>query len=227
MPLLTATTLTVSALIASASRGGFFSTSCALVISAALLISTTRGKTDKKWTLVAAGVMLLLLLALFWLSGGTLVERLGDLGDVNGTGSVRTTLWISTWRMIVTAPLTGLGLGSFESAYPMYAAKALPFVMDKAHNDYLEFAAGVGIPAACCWWGGLIWCIIRMLRGIFIRKRDRIYPLIGVGATALVAIHSLVDFSLQIPAVAITYATILSIGVAQSYPTQKSRQIPA
>ena len=44
-----------------------------------------------------------------------------------------------------------------------------------------------------------------------------------VAATALVALHSLVDFSLQIPAVAIMYATILGIGYAQAFPTGGGR----
>jgi hypothetical protein len=32
-----------------------------------------------------------------------------------------------------------------------------------------------------------------------------------------VGMHALVDFSLQVPAVATTYAALLGIGVAQSY----------
>ena len=37
----------------------------------------------------------------------------------------------------------------------------------------------------------------------------------------LVALHALVDFSLQIPAVAVTYAALLGIGVAQATPSPK------
>jgi hypothetical protein len=40
--------------------------------------------------------------------------------------------------------------------------------------------------------------------------------MVAVGATVLVALHSLVDFSLQIQAIALSYAMLLGVGVAQS-----------
>ncbi len=59
------------------------------------------------------------------------------------------------------------------------------------------------------------------LRGLFVRRRDQVYPLAAVGATLLVALHALVDFSLQIPAVAVTYAALFGLGVAQATPGAK------
>ena len=50
--------------------------------------------------------------------------------------------------------------------------------------------------------------------------RNGIYPGLGVATTALVAAHSAVDFSLQIPAVGVTYAFILGIACAQSFPSE-------
>ncbi len=89
--------------------------------------------------------------------------------------------------------------------------------MDKAHCDYLEFAAGIGLPAAVAWWGALIWLTGLCLRGVFFRHHNRHYAIIAVGASVLVAVHSSVDFSLQLPAVALSYATLLGLGVAQSF----------
>jgi O-antigen ligase len=129
-------------------------------------------------------------------------------------------LWQSALRMIGDAPLLGLGLGTFEPAYPMYADQALPFIMDKVHNDYLEFAAGLGLPAAIAWWAAITWLTALSIRGVFVRRRNRHFSLLAVAATALVAFHSFFDFSLQIPAIALTYAVILAIGVAQSAPTR-------
>jgi hypothetical protein len=84
----------------------------------------------------------------------------------------------------------------------------------------LEFAAGLGLPAALCWWGAITFCATQMARGIFKRRKDRAYPLVGLGGTILIAVHSTVDFSLQIPAVALTYAVLLGIGLSQSYSSQ-------
>ncbi len=44
-----------------------------------------------------------------------------------------------------------------------------------------------------------------------------IYPASGVGATVLVGARSLVDFGLQIPAIAATYALIMGTAVTQSW----------
>ena len=53
------------------------------------------------------------------------------------------------------------------------------------------------------------------------RRRDAVYPCIGFAATTLVAAHSLVDFSLQIPAVALTYSLLMGAACAQSWSTRK------
>jgi O-antigen ligase len=107
-----------------------------------------------------------------------------------------------------------------SSAYPLYADQMFPYVMDRAHNDYLEFAAGLGLPAAIAWWSALGWCAFVCARALFIRRRNRIYAVAALGATAIVAFHSMFDFSLQMPAIALTYAVILGLGMAQSFPTR-------
>jgi hypothetical protein len=50
-----------------------------------------------------------------------------------------------------------------------------------------------------------------------VRRRDTVYACVGVAATVIVVAHSAVAFSLQIPAVAATYALIVGIAVAQSW----------
>jgi hypothetical protein len=54
------------------------------------------------------------------------------------------------------------------------------------------------------------------LKGVRRRHRDWAFPAIGVAASVLVGVHALLDFSLQIPAVAILYAGIMGIGCAQA-----------
>jgi O-antigen ligase len=124
--------------------------------------------------------------------------------------------------MIRDAPLTGFGLGTFEAAYPPYAQDLVRLTVDKAHNDYLELAAGFGLPAAVLWWIALLWLVGLCVRAATIRKYGRVYPVTAVGATALVGTHAIVDFSLQMPAVAITYAALLGLGVAQSFSSREA-----
>jgi O-antigen ligase len=218
-PLVIAATLTMSALIASASRAGFFSALVALAAMA--IITASRSDRERRWRLLAAvAAIAMLLLVLTWISGGMLNERLIDLADVRNADEIRRALWGASLRMINSAPLLGLGLGTFQDAYPMYATQIFPYIMDKAHNDYLEFAAGLGLPAAVAWWAALLWLIGKFVQGALKRRRNRIYPLLGIGATILVAVHSLADFSLQIPAISLSYAVLLGLALAQSFSSR-------
>jgi len=106
---------------------------------------------------------------------------MAQLLDAGVTENVRLTLWAAANRMIADAPLLGLGLGTFQDAYPLYASQVLPYVMDKAHCDYLEFAAGLGLPAAIAWWSAMASLVVLCLRGVRVRHRHRLYPILALG----------------------------------------------
>jgi O-antigen ligase len=214
-PLVVATVLLISVVIASASRGASFSTGLSLAVMIIILAMKFRNKSGK-WVLVGVSA---LLIGLALISGHTLIQRMIETvgGDAD---AMRKDLWLTTLRMIASAPVLGLGLGTFQDAYPMYATHTLPFIMDKAHSDILEFVAGIGIPAALCWWTALLALTVQMCRGIVKRHKDQIYPLVGVAATILIATDSAIDFSLQIPAIAFLYAALVGLGISQSYSTK-------
>jgi O-antigen ligase len=115
--------------------------------------------------------------------------------------------------------LTGHGLGSFSQVLPLYA-DVKTFNSDKAHNDWLEAVFELGWPAALLWFAILGSLALRCLIGFFRRGRDQVYPLVGFCACVLVGLHSLVDFSLQIPGVAVTYSALLGVGIAQSWSSR-------
>ncbi len=155
-------------------------------------------------------------------SGGQLSDRFNELIDAGSADSIRLALWAAAEHMIADSPWRGTGLGTFQDAYPLYADQVLPFVMDKAHCDYLEFAAGAGLPAAVAWWLSLGIAGSFAIQGAITRRRNRLFALTAAGATVLVAVHSATDFSLQLPAVALSYALLLGIGLAQSQRTGKT-----
>jgi len=222
--LLIAVILNFSMLVASASRAGFVSTVAALTVLGFFSIATSRQIIRRRLAAATAAGIGALLLALVGASGGTLMARLASFSPTD-SGLARIQLWQAGERMIADAPLLGLGLGTFEDAYPLYASHVEPFIVDKAHNDYIEFAAGLGLPAAVCWWLALSLAAWRCLRGIYERRRDGLFPLLAVSATVLVGLHSIMDFSLQIPAVALLYATILGMGLAQSFSSRGRRKM--
>ena len=57
---------------------------------------------------------------------------------------------------------------------------------------------------------GLVWTC---WKGVQRCRRDWGYPATGVAASVLVGLHAMLDFSLQLPAVAILYAGIMGIAV--------------
>ena len=217
---LVAAILCFAGVVASASRAGFCATMCGLAaLALASLIVTRRGST-RLWAGAGALVAVLPVMFLVVYNGDTLADRINQLLDAGMTDEIRLALWAAANRMIADAPWFGLGLGTFQDAYPLYATQVLPYVMDKAHCDYLEFAAGIGLPAAIAWWTAIAWLTLLCLRGVRVRRRNRLYPLVAVAASVLVAVHSSVDFSLQMPAVALLYATLLGLGVGQALPTR-------
>jgi O-antigen ligase len=210
-------------LLASASRAGTLATLCGLLVMLTLAWGSGDRRSTRGWLLIGAFSIGTLLVVLFALSGGTLADRLNVLVDAGGIDRIRLSLWDAAGLMISSAPMLGLGLGSFGDSYPMYATKVLPFVMDKAHNDYLEFAAGLGLPAAIAWWTAWAVLAIDCVRGAFRRRHNQHFAILAAGATILVAVHSAFDFSLQIPAVSLSYVTLLGIGLAQTRSSRSKR----
>jgi hypothetical protein len=216
LPLL-AFIVTFSTVAFSASRAGFVSLLGGLCVMAIFAIPVAGRLTSKTAAFAGALAVALVMAALVALSGDTLQIGLNELVQAGGQDDIREIAWSSAQRMIEGSPYLGLGLGSFENAFPLYSSSVIPYALDKAHNDYLELAAGWGLPAAAAWWSALAYLFGLLVWGLFVRQRNRHYPLFAIGAMALVAIHSAFDFSLQIPAIAFTFAVILGLGVAQSF----------
>jgi hypothetical protein len=56
-----------------------------------------------------------------------------------------------------------------------------------------------------------------LVRGIRIRKRNLSVPVAALSVSMLAVLHSLVDFSLQIPGYAIVVFAIVGAGLSQSF----------
>ncbi|ANK82832.1 MAG: hypothetical protein TEF_20030 [Rhizobiales bacterium NRL2] len=166
----------------------------------------------------AASVVVVILAA-----GGGTFERKVDADGQELSG--RPWLFQRTISAIADEPLTGHGGGAFESYFHGYknAQFGGVYAISKAHNSYLEFAADAGAPALLLLLGIYAWIAGACIRGVRVRRQDAIYPAIGLAAAALVGLHALVDFSVQIPAVAALFAMLLGVGYAQAFPTGGGR----
>lgn len=215
-PLLLALIILTTALLLSGSRGAFLGTVAAIVTFVALTFLILKPS-------LKGGLLLLVgVVGLGWgaiaMSGHATLSRFeradSELStEVGGRGAI----WDLSFEMIEDRPWIGHGYGSYEPMFLLYRDKRFStFMVDKAHNTYLEHLVELGIPATVALYAAPLLLFVLCLKGIFIRRRDKIFPLVGVAATVLVGVHALVDFSLQIPAVAVTYAAILGLGCAQS-----------
>lgn len=109
--------------------------------------------------------------------------------------------------------LTGSGGGSFYVTFPTYHNRNIVGFFDHTHNDYLQLLAETGVI-------GLSLCVlivalaaVQALRAL--RRRNDPLPRGVAFAVALaicwLAIHSAVDFNMQIPANALTMTVILAL----------------
>jgi O-antigen ligase len=115
----------------------------------------------------------------------------------------------------------GIGYGAFEQGFRLYKDASIAALRyDKAHNAYLENMFELGIPAAFMLFAAVFNVAWICLKGVFRRHRQWVYPATGFAASVLVATHSCVDYSIQIPAVAITYALLLGASCAQAFSSR-------
>lgn len=123
-------------------------------------------------------------------------------------------------RALPDFSMTGVGFGAFSQGYPVYRGEDVGHVRFMLENTYLEMAFELGIPMALLWFGLLGSLLFRCFRGALQRRRNHIYPMVAASCGVLAAAHAALDYSLQIPAVALLFAAILGVGVAQSWPTR-------
>ena len=141
-----------------------------------------------------------------------------DLGSNGLHDAGRPVVWILTIRSILSAPLLGYGYGTFSAVFPMFRDDSIGVfgIWDKAHNTYLEIFQGLGLLFGAM----LIACVAVLVwecvKGARTRRRDATIPAIAASVSLLVGAHALVDFSLQLQAVTLTYMAVLGAGVAQA-----------
>jgi len=120
--------------------------------------------------------------------------------------------------MLQVQPIWGSGGGSFYSSFPRYHPEVYSGFYDHAHNDYIQFAVELGLPITLMLGSMVLYCLMLSLRTMKTRQT----PLFqGIAFACSVAIlhmllHSTVDFSLQSPAIAVMFISILSLSLIVS-----------
>ena len=212
--LLTMTVICLLATFMTASRAGVSLSLLAFVV--AMLGFLYRDLVGRRRVVVAVGAGCALSLLTLYFLAGNVVARFYESGLIDHT---RLSLYRSTVRMILDHPWFGTGLGSFASAFPAYRSDDISMygIYDRAHSTLLELAAEAGLPLASIVVIGWMIAFGALAHGVGTRRRDRIIPAAALSVGLLAALHSMVDFSLQIPGFAIVVFGLLGAGIAQSW----------
>jgi O-antigen ligase len=202
-----------AALLLTQSRGAFVALCAALVAfvwSLRRIALVTSGASVRAIAVFAIG----LFVGIVGLAGE---QTLGRLTATDAHALNRLAYYRTTWDAIWDRPLLGTGYGTYADAFKAYNHPGTgTYFLDRAHNTYLQAIMELGWPAAAALYSGLALLVFRCLRGRFVLGRSAPYPTVLAACSVLVAVHSLVDFSLEMPANAATYALLLGVGCAQT-----------
>ena len=151
--------------------------------------------------------------SLFMLFAGRAEQRVQGLASEDG----RWCAFGSTMAAIADHWPLGAGFGAFPDVFPAYrdaACAGIFGVWDHAHNFFLEGLLTLGAAFAAA--AAIVYAALgaALVRGARTRHRLRFLPVAGLAALALVSLHGIVDFSLQIPGVAVYVAAALAPAVA-------------
>ena len=200
------------ALLLTQSRGGFVALCAALVAfvwSLRRMALVTSAAFVKATAVFAIG----LFVGIVGLAGE---QTLGRLTARDADALNRLAYYRTTWDAIWDRPLLGTGYGTYADAFKAYNHPGTgTYFLDKAHNTYLQVIMELGWPAAAALYSGLALLVFRCLQRQFPMGRSAPYPAVLAACSVLVAVHSLVDFSLEMPANAATYALLLGAACAQ------------
>jgi O-antigen ligase len=208
------------------SRGGVVLSLLALLVAFTVFFRRDLPRLSGIVTALAAGGATALIL-LQLLGGG--VNARFDLQGTADEGRLET--YKSALRIIADHPWFGTGQGTFAYALPAYRSDQVSMwgVWDLAHNTLLEIASDMGVPIAVLVVIGWIVIFAVLIHGVRSRRRDLLIPVAALAIGILAVLHSLIDFSLQIPGYSIVVLSLIGAGLAQSFGdrTKKAKTVAA
>jgi O-antigen ligase len=203
------------ALVFSRSRMGI-----AAGVSGLLLVGGLHILRRRRRSAVALLLVLLLIPASYaaWVGLEAVTYRFEMLGRTGAMERDRLPIWRDSLRAIGDFKWMGTGLGTYDWAALHYQTSFLSNRYEHAHNDYLEFAAEIGIPAAALLFAGL-WALVVRAARTAIRSNRRSAAILAAGsagALAAILLHSVTDFNLQIPANALLFCWVAGTAAGAS-----------
>lgn len=197
-------------IIHSLSRMGFVATLVSLYVIGLVVLRGGRNASRVRRLMPAVAVGLLIVAAFIFLPPDQLIARFGEMMNQTDGEASRSRIWTDVVPMVRDFPLVGCGLGAFESCFHQYNRTAPNFRVDYAHNDYLQLLAELGLAGFLPLLFLAVLALVASVGGAIRRAgEDRgLLALACAGSLAAIAIHSIADFNLYIPANALVVAWV-------------------
>jgi O-antigen ligase len=202
------------ALLLTGSRGGLICSSLGLLVAIMLMV-TNRQKPRLRSIAISAVAALLVT--------GALLSRMGRIGSLGLFDDARWRVYGFCVDAIQQRPLLGAGIGSFADLFPSLRADDFYSggVWDYAHSTILEIAVEMGIPVAAMVVVAALASLLILARAAIRsdgRSRRSLAAMTGIAVLSYV--HSLIDFSLQIPGYLIVFGILIGCGLARAAAAQ-------
>jgi len=224
-------------LIASLSRGGLIALGSELLFlllaGSGILGRRSRSRDKQSADTFRAGIRLKSLAAIgviivsigigvIWLGPEPVADRIArgnatQSGEAESLYMSRGWIWRDSIRVIEAHPLLGVGMGAFETAFPMYSHSDGSLLVSQTHSDYLQVLTDCGVL------GGLFaaWFIVAVWSAVFrgLSSADPLLRSVAIGCGAAISgmmVHSIFDFNLQLPSTALLFLIICAVASATS-----------
>ena len=205
---------------ASLSRGGMVSLAAGLIFFAVMNARRRRnGRADRasRFRFRPEYFIVLLFAAIIagvvWIGADSeILKRLAYDPVATGGTMDRGGVWGDTLAMFRANPILGVGLGAFETVYPIYGKGDGSLLVQFAHNDYLQVLSDGGLIGGAL----ALWFIVTLARSMtqLPKTVDPFLRALGMGSAAgifALLVHSLFDFNLQIPSNALLFLMLSAI----------------
>jgi hypothetical protein len=202
------------ALLLTRSRGGLICSCLGLLVAIILMVANKQK--PRVWHIaVSGGIALAATVAL--------LSQMGRIGSQGLFDEARWTVYGYCVEAIRQRPLLGAGAGTFADLFPSLRGDNFYSwgVWDYAHSTILEIAVEMGLPMAALASIAALASVFILARAAFKsegRNRSSLAAITGIATLSY--LHSIIDFSLQIPGYLIVFGILLGCGLARASSAQ-------
>lgn len=214
--------LVVVAIAFSVSRGGIATAGAVLLASVALLVHLPKRDEPLPPRVVSAAAAVMLPLTALWVAKGPLAARLSS-GALRTSAVERADILRASWAAFLEHPFLGHGAGGFASAFRPLRPPSVPYFVEHAHADLLEFGVESGILGLAALGIAAVLLGRHLLRG----RASPAGRLVAAGVLGVAAllVAGLADFPLRLGAIAVLGAWLLGIAAGAAQLRAAARRV--